>query len=70
MDAISFVLGVKSAHLRSNSLRELIYRPGVASHECSTVSTEIASVEAPNSASVSIAFTVDDNGQELCFKRS
>ena len=26
MDAISFVLGVKSAQLRSNQLRDLIYR--------------------------------------------
>lgn len=28
MDAISFVLGVKSAQLRSNQLRDLIYRGG------------------------------------------
>lgn len=29
MDAISFVLGVKSAQLRSSQLRELIYRDRV-----------------------------------------
>ena len=27
MDAISFVLGVKSSQLRSNQLKELIHRP-------------------------------------------
>ena len=32
MDAISFVLGVRSAQLRSNQLRDLIYRAG-ARHE-------------------------------------
>ncbi len=31
MDAISFVLGVKSAQLRSSQLKDLIYRGGKAS---------------------------------------
>lgn len=37
MDAISFVLGVRSSHLRSNILKDLIYR-GVLEEEGSTVS--------------------------------
>lgn len=33
MDAISFVLGVKSSQLRSSQLKELIYRGGRAASE-------------------------------------
>ncbi len=32
MDAISFVLGIKSSHLRSSHLRDLVYRGRVLRH--------------------------------------
>ena len=32
MDAISFVLGIKSTHLRSTHLRDLVYRGRVLKH--------------------------------------
>ena len=32
MDAISFVLGIKSSHLRSTQLRDLVYRGRVLKH--------------------------------------
>lgn len=44
MDALSFVLGVSSTHLRSGNLNELIYRNDVLNTE--SVSTEI-SMETP-----------------------
>jgi AAA15 family ATPase/GTPase len=33
MDAISFVLGIQSAHLRSSKLKDLVYRSERAGHE-------------------------------------
>lgn len=54
MDAISFVLGVKSNQLRSNQLKELIYHDG--SGQC-------------DSAHVT-AFYEQDDAQELRFTRS
>lgn len=43
MDAISFVLGIKSSHLRSSHLRELVYRGRVLRH--SAVNGDGAAVE-------------------------
>jgi structural maintenance of chromosome 1 len=37
MDAISFVLGVNSSHLRSNQLKELIYHDGTAEFDTANV---------------------------------
>jgi structural maintenance of chromosome 1 len=43
MDAISFVLGIKSSHLRSTHLRELVYRGRVLRH--STINGDGANAE-------------------------
>jgi structural maintenance of chromosome 1 len=55
MDAISFVLGVKSAHLRSRELRELVHRPGEGSVQ-------------PESCYVAAEY--HSNDQVIIFKRS
>ncbi|KAF2815257.1 mitotic cohesin complex [Mytilinidion resinicola] len=46
MDAISFVLGIKSSHLRSAHLRELIYRPHVLG--ASKINADGTATEATN----------------------
>jgi structural maintenance of chromosome 1 len=58
MDAISFVLGVKSSQLRSNQLKDLIYQD-----ESSQPGGDAVSF-----ASVSAVFELD-SGQELVFMR-
>lgn len=73
MDAISFVLGVKSSQLRSHSLKELIYRPGRMLNEDSNEVEMPASTQevlnAPTRAHV-IAVILDRDGQEMHFKRT
>lgn len=46
MDAISFVLGIKSSHLRSSHLRDLVYRGRVLQH--STIQADGTATEATN----------------------
>ncbi|KAG5459740.1 MAG: LOW QUALITY PROTEIN: RecF/RecN/SMC N terminal domain-containing protein [Olpidium bornovanus] len=74
MDAISFVLGIKSSHLRSSSLKELIYR-GKAMED-GPPETGANAPEAgrenqnnPTKASV-LAVYVDDEQNETRFMRS
>lgn len=45
MDAISFVLGIKSSHLRSSHLRDLVYRGRVLKH--SRIAADGTATEAP-----------------------
>ncbi|GAB7354420.1 hypothetical protein MBLNU459_g4911t1 [Dothideomycetes sp. NU459] len=45
MDAISFVLGIKSSHLRSTHLRDLVYRGRVLKH--SRINADGTATEAP-----------------------
>jgi structural maintenance of chromosome 1 len=45
MDAISFVLGIKSSHLRSTQLRDLVYRGRVLKH--STIQADGTATEEP-----------------------
>lgn len=58
MDAISFVLGVKSSQLRSNQLKDLIYQD----------ESSQAGGDAVAFASVSAVFELD-SGEELVFMR-
>lgn len=63
MDAISFVLGVKSSHLRSNNVKDLIYRGRRA--ESATDELELD----PTRAHV-MAVYEKDNGEVIKLKRS
>lgn len=81
MDAISFVLGIKSSHLRSTHLKELIYRgrvirKSIANGDADTngndddSSTQTASQrDDPKSAWVMAVFE-DDAGEEQKWKRT
>lgn len=48
MDAISFVLGIKSSHLRSTQLRDLVYRGRVLKH--STINADGTATDGPEGA--------------------
>ncbi|KAI9247840.1 hypothetical protein BY458DRAFT_446081 [Sporodiniella umbellata] len=64
MDAISFVLGVNSSHLRSQNLKDMIYRSEALSND------EISrSSRAPRQAAVTAVYQ-DNKGQEIRFKRT
>ncbi|CAG8540450.1 3651_t:CDS:10, partial [Acaulospora colombiana] len=72
MDAISFVLGIKSAQLRSTQLRELIYRGRAMQDEEDEDADHITPegyIESPKRAWV-IAVYKDDNDEEINFQRS
>lgn len=62
MDAISFVLGVRSRHLRSNVLKDLIYR-GVASEEEGDGESDV--VNNPTTAYVKAFYSKGDSTIEL-----
>lgn len=62
MDAISFVLGVQSSQLRSQNLKDLIYRGRLASGESDS------SAKDPTSAHV-LAMYEKDNGEVMNLKR-
>ncbi len=55
MDAISFVLGIRSSHLRSAHLRDLIYRGRILNNE----SDEPTQAD-PTSAYVMVIYECDD----------
>lgn len=57
MDAISFVLGVKAAHLRGTNLKDLVYN------------VEGKAGKKPRGASVTLVF-VTQSGKEILFRRS
>lgn len=65
MDAISFVLGVKSSHLRSQNLKDLIYRGSIMADQRSTLEAS----EDPDRAYVMAIYEKDD-GQTLYLKRT
>ncbi|KAK9237229.1 RecF/RecN/SMC [Lipomyces kononenkoae] len=66
MDAISFVLGIKSSHLRSNQLKDLVYRGRVLS-DANEGPTQKG--KDPTTASVTAVYVKDD-GTEMNLKRS
>ncbi|KAL0250387.1 hypothetical protein I308_102560 [Cryptococcus tetragattii IND107] len=74
MDAISFVLGVKSAQLRSTQLKDLIYRGRrAATREVgSETQTQTESGDDSNDARSAwvMAVYMDDAGKEWTFRRS
>lgn len=63
MDAISFVLGVKSSHLRSNNVKELIYRGRISESSGDGLESD------PTRAHV-MAVYQKDNGEVIKLKRS
>ncbi|KAI9308835.1 hypothetical protein BJ944DRAFT_155459 [Cunninghamella echinulata] len=65
MDAISFVLGVHSSHLRSHSIKDMIYRSVALDNNSSTTQE---SQSEPDSAYV-LAIYQKDNGEEIKFMR-
>ncbi|KAI5287842.1 Structural maintenance of chromosomes protein 1, partial [Ascosphaera aggregata] len=85
MDAISFVLGIKSSHLRSTNLRDLVYRGRVlktatinedgsatANGQADGASGQAAGNGAVNDPKVAWVMAVyeDDAGEEQTWKRS
>ena len=66
MDAISFVLGIKSAQLRSTQLRDLVYRGGAQDIDDDD-DEDMESQQARN-AHVTAIYE-DDKGKEWRFKR-
>lgn len=66
MDAISFVLGIKSSHLRSTQLKDLVYRGRVM-----TTNNDLATQGESDPATASVtAVYVKDDGDEIKLKRS
>ncbi|KAF7730853.1 Structural maintenance of chromosomes protein 1 [Apophysomyces ossiformis] len=68
MDAISFVLGVHSAHLRSQNLKDMIYRSSALQQTDDNNANGINSSRSPRSAFV-MAVYENDQGNEVTFKR-
>ncbi|WWD15974.1 hypothetical protein CI109_100398 [Kwoniella shandongensis] len=77
MDAISFVLGVKSAQLRSTQLKDLVYRgrrAAQAEDESMDVDTEETQTQTQGGNDARTAWVMavyeDENGKEWSFRRS
>lgn len=68
MDAISFVLGVKSSQLRSSHLKELLYRSSAAQDASMNVSTFDVDIQQADGAYVMAVYEKSD-GTRLEFKR-
>lgn len=69
MDAISFVLGVNSSHLRSQNLKDMIYRPSALEDGLTTTSTIAETGHTPRRAHVMLVYE-NARGQEIRFKRT
>lgn len=71
MDAISFVLGVKSAQLRSTQLKDLVYRGRRAAQEGET--TEVGDPDQTQDTDARTSWVMavheDDKGKEWKFRR-
>lgn len=79
MDAISFVLGVKSAQLRSTQLRDLVYRGRKAAEGANEMGLDVPvpetqeeSLNGSNDARTASVMAVyaDEAGEEWTFKRT
>ncbi|KAK9461324.1 RecF/RecN/SMC protein [Lipomyces oligophaga] len=66
MDAISFVLGIKSSHLRSTQLKDLVYRGRIMTTDNQSATQ---GDDDPRTASVTAVYVKDD-GDEVYLKRS
>ncbi|SCU97996.1 LAMI_0F12464g1_1 [Lachancea mirantina] len=75
MDAISFVLGIRSGYLRSHMLADLVYR-GVIEEEADSTTAEAPaksteSDDRPTTAYVKALYAIDDEGEQIVtLKRS
>ncbi|KAI8977063.1 RecF/RecN/SMC [Mycotypha africana] len=71
MDAISFVLGVHSSHLRSQNLKDMIYRSEAmrTEEDDNNAGSSSRNRRAARTASVTAVYE-DDNGRQVRFKRS
>jgi structural maintenance of chromosome 1 len=71
MDAISFVLGIKSAQLRSSQLKDLIYRGRAMQDDDEEVPDGMAIEGRTNNPKRAWVMAVykDDNGNEIKFTR-
>jgi structural maintenance of chromosome 1 len=78
MDAISFVLGVKSAQLRSTQLKDLVYRgrkaaEGQDGEDAMEIDEETQETVATQDGDAKTAFVIavyeDDDAKEWKFKR-
>lgn len=73
MDAISFVLGVKSAQLRSTQLKDLIYRGRRAATQEAESESQTQTESGENSSDARSAWVMavymDDAGKEWTFRR-
>ncbi|RIA97440.1 condensin complex subunit SMC1 [Glomus cerebriforme] len=72
MDAISFVLGIKSAQLRSSQLKDLIYRGRAMQEDDEEIPDGMAIEGRTNNPKRAWVMAVykDDNGNEIKFTRS
>lgn len=73
MDAISFVLGVRSAQLRSTQLKDLIYRPGVKADGQEQEDGEGSGADGSQSKTRSASVTAvvrDKDNKEFRFQRT
>ena len=62
MDAISFVLGIKSSHLRSTHLRDLVYRGRVL--KTSRINADGTATEVPQGESEDVDPEAESGAQE------
>jgi len=69
MDAISFVLGVRTGHLRSANLKELLHRSSANSMNTAVDTDDEEGVQQARHASVSLLYRKDD-GSELVLRRA
>lgn len=69
MDAISFVLGVKSSQLRSQNMRDLIYRGRLEDSELFDASLDVIDQTRDPVTAYVTAFYEKDDGEKLEFKR-
>lgn len=64
MDAISFVLGIKSSHLRSTHLRDLVYRGRVLKHSKIDANGDVIEEEGDGQANGAAELDDDENGED------
>jgi structural maintenance of chromosome 1 len=64
MDAISFVLGIKSSHLRSTHLRDLVYRGRVLKHSKIDANGDVVEEEGDDQAGGAAEVDDEDDDEE------
>jgi structural maintenance of chromosome 1 len=69
MDAISFVLGVHSSHLRSQSVKDMIYRASALNPDANDDNTTSRHSRGPRTAHVTAVYETTQ-GDQILFKRT